>query len=299
MSLLRIGLAALLLSANARAQDIQLSTEPQVIAPGIISTPGDEFKATVSPDNLTLLYVLTDHRFQHMTIVESHRRSPTSEWETPVVASFSGIYRDGDPAFAPDGRQLLFISNRPTSGSAVRHGFALWSVPRSADGHWGTPSLIDPALVSDTSEFAPSATSGGVLYFGRGDHIYRVAPHGQPETLPFEGGDPAIAADERYLVFDNNGDLYASCRTANGWATPRKFGPAVNSPDDEGDPWVSADGRTMYFYSKRVSSAPVDRAPRARQPTYGEVLHEVESEIYNGTRNLYRVDVSSFTCAGG
>jgi hypothetical protein len=286
---MRTILALIACAAAVHAQDVTLSDAPKILGPGVISTPGEEFKATESPDHLTLLYVLTDHQFRHMTIVESHRRSPTADWETPEVAGFSGIYRDGDPAFTPDGKRVLFISNR--AGKKV---FEIWSVPRHADGRWGEPTLLIP---SDTEYlFAPSMTSSGVLYFSRGDHIYRVAkPGDQPEVLPFEGGDPAITADERYIVFDNNNDLYMSCRTASGWATPRKFSPPVNSPVEEGDPWVSADGRTMYFYSTRATPAP-DRAPRAHRPTYADVLHEVESDIYNGTRNLYTVDVSALTC---
>ena len=271
----------LLVASTARAQDIQLSAEPKVIGPGVISTPAEEFKATVSPDGLTLLYVLTDHQFRHMTIVESHRASPSAEWRTPEVAAFSGVWRDGDPAFAPDGKSVLFISNR--GGHGV---FEIWSVPRHPDGRWGEPSFL---LGDTTYLFAPSLTTSGVLYFGRGDSIYRQAPHGKPEALPFPGGDPAIMADESAIVFDNNnGDLYASCRTSSGWGTPRKFGPPVDSPDEEGDPWISADGRTMYFYSKRSTPAP-DRGKRSRAPTYAEVLAEVTSDIYNGTRNLYRV----------
>jgi WD40-like Beta Propeller Repeat len=270
----------LLIARVATAQDIQLAAEPKVIGPGVISTPAEEFKATVSPDGLTLLYVLTDHQFRHMTIVESHRRSATAEWQTPEVAAFSGVYRDGDPAFAPDGKSVLFISNR--GGHGV---FEIWSVPRHADGTWGTPSFL---LGDTTYMFAPSLTTSGVLYFAKGDSIYRLAPHGKAEALPFLGGDPAIMADESAIVFDNNGDLFASCRTSSGWGTPRKFGPPVDSPDEEGDPWISADGRTMYFYSKRSQPAP-DRTKRPRMPTYAQVLAEVTSDIYNGTRNLYSV----------
>jgi hypothetical protein len=271
---------ALLVASTAGAQDVQLTAEPEVIAPGVVSTPAEEFKATVSPDGLTLVYVLTDHQFRHMTIVESHRRSASAEWETPEVATFSGIWRDGDPAFAPDGKQLLFISNR--GGHGV---FEIWSVSRGTDGRWGEPALVQR---SDTTVFAPSLTSSGVLYFSRGDHIYRVPPAGKEEMLPFEGGDPAIEADESAIVFDKDGDLLVSCRTPSGWGTPRKFGPPIDSPDDEGDPWISADGRTMYFYSKRSTPAP-DRTKRPQRPTYAEVLNEVTSDIYNGTRNLYSV----------
>src|SRR5215472_4092821 len=133
---MRIGIA-LLFATAAGAQDIRLEAEPKVIAPGVISTPAEEFKATVSPDGLTLLYVLTDHQFRHMTIVESHRPSTAAEWRTPEVAAFSGIWRDGDPAFAPDGKSVLFISNRRGHGV-----FEIWSVPRHADGTWGTPAFM-------------------------------------------------------------------------------------------------------------------------------------------------------------
>ena len=259
---------------------IALLFQLQAIAPGVISTPAEEFKATVSPDGLTLLYVLTDHQFRHMTIVESHRPSPSAEWRTPEVASFSGIWRDGDPAFAPDGKKLLFISNR--GGHGV---FEIWSVSRHADGGWGTPELL---LGDTTYLFAPSLTSTGILYFGKGDSIYSLEPHGKPHALPFVGGDPAITADESAVVFDKDGDLFVSCRTPSGWGTPQKFGEPINSPDEEGDPWISSDGRTMYFYSKRSTPAP-DRSPRAKRPTYAEVLNEVTSDIYNGTRNLYSV----------
>jgi Tol biopolymer transport system component len=276
---MRVALA-FFLATTAAAQDVQLTAIPSVIAPGVISTPAEEFKATVSPDGLTLLYVLTDHQFRHMTVVESHRRSLSAEWETPEVAAFSGIWRDGDPAFAPDGKRLLFISNR--GGHGV---YEIWSVPRATDGRWGEPTLVQR---SDTMVFAPSLTSTGVLYFSRGSHIYRVPRGGREEMLPFEGGDPAITADESAIVFDNNGDLFVSCRTAKGWGTPRKFGPPVDSPDDEGDPWISADGRTMYFYSKRSTPA-ADRTQRPIRPTYAQVLSEVTSDIYNGTRNLYMV----------
>jgi hypothetical protein len=266
-----------------------------VIAPGIISTPAEEFKATVSPDGLTLLYVLTDHQFRHMTIVESHRASPSAEWRTPEVAAFSGIWRDGDPAFAPDGKKVLFISNR--GGHGV---FEIWSVPRSADGRWGTPSFV---LGDTTYLFAPSLTTAGVMYFSKGDSIYRMEPHAKREVLPFPGGDPAIMADESAVVFDNNGDLFISCRTSNGWAAPQQFPAPINSPDDEGDPWISADGRTMYFYSKRSTPAP-DRGARTKRPTYAEVLNEVTSDIYNGTRNLYSVPLPekndrSYYCSHG
>jgi hypothetical protein len=292
---------AILLTALALADSVpavHLTATPTIVGPGVISTLAEEFKATVSADGQTLLYVVADHRFRHMTIVESHRQGAT--WGAPEVATFSGVWRDGDPAFAPDGRTLLFITNRPYPGdppSAPRHNFNVWRVARRPNGTWGTPAPLGKTVNTDTSSFAPSLTTAGVLYFSRGDAIYRAAPAGEdyatPAMLPIHGGgDPAISADERFLVFDD-GDaaLLVSCRTPSGWAPPKRF----EVPPKAGDPWVTPDNRWLYFYSDQAPPAP-DRTARPTHATYADVQREIAGNIYNGSRNLYQLDLSSFTC---
>jgi hypothetical protein len=283
----------------------RLAAEPTIVGEGVVSTPAEEFKATVSPDGQTLMCVVADHRFRHMTIVQAPRRG--TEWGAPRVADFSGVWRDGDPAFAPDGRTLLFISNRPYPGdppNVPRHNFNMWRIARRSDGTWGTPVPFGLTVNTDTSSFAPSLTAKGVLYFSRGDAIYRSEPVGAdyaaPQALSFPGGDPNISADERFIIFDadmasGNSDLFVSCRTSDGWTPPSRFLGPVNSTFNEGDPWISPDGHWLYFYSDRYTTAP-DRAPRAQRATYDEIEHEALSNIYNGSRNLYRVDLSSFSC---
>jgi hypothetical protein len=80
-------------------------------------------------------------------------------------------------------------------------------------------------------------------------------------------GDPVISADERFMIVDDdqgqhgNSDLFVICRTRDGWTSPSRFAEPVNSKFNEGDPWVSADGHWLYFYSDRNAPA-ADRAPR-------------------------------------
>jgi Tol biopolymer transport system component len=283
----------------------RLAAAPAIVGEGVISTPAEEFKATVSPDGQTLMYVVTDHRFRHMTIAQSHLRG--TAWSTPTVADFSGVWRDGDPAFAPDGRTLVFISNRPfpgDTGHVQRHNYNMWRITRHSDGTWGTPAPFASTVNTDTSSFAPSLTATGTLYFSRGDVIYRSAlvngEYAAPEPLPFHGGDPSISADERFIIFDaatpaGNTNLFVSCRTPAGWTTPSRFLEPVSSKFDEGDPWISADGHWLYFYSTRFAPAP-DRAPRPRRATYDEIEREALGNIYNGSRHLYQVDLSSLSC---
>jgi hypothetical protein len=115
--------------------------------------------------------------------------------------------------------------------------------------------------------------------------------------LPFQGGDPSIAADEGFIIFDaagpaGNSNLFVSCRMPSGWTAPSRFLEPVSSQFDEGDPWIPADGHWLYFYSTRFAPAP-DRAPRPRRATYDDIEREALGNIYNGSRNQYRVDLSS------
>lgn len=288
----------------ATVAETHLTSPPRIIGPGVISTQAEEFKATVSPDNRTLMYVVTDHSFRHMTLVQAERRG--TDWVTPQIATFSGIWRDGDPSFAPDGT-LLFISNRPLPGDSagkLRRDFNIWSVRRTADGTWGEPTALARNINTDTSEMSPSLTSAGALYFSRGNQILRSEKQGSgfgaPVPVPIQGGDPAISADESFMVFDADGlnpgdsDLFLSCRTATGWTSPSRLAEPVSSKDEEGDPSISADGRTLYFFSRRSVAAP-DRAPRARRATYTEIQREALDNIYNGSRNLYEVALPAAT----
>ena len=292
--------------ADSAQRSIRLTAAPTVVGPGVISTPAEEFKGTVSPDGGALLYVVADHQFRHMTIVESHRSS--TDWERPEVATFSGVWRDGDPSFAPDGKELVFISNRPYPNDlsqAARHNFNIWHVGRRADGTWTPPEPYGREINTDSNVFAPSLTATGVLYFNRGDVIFRAEPFGDhfrpPQQLSIHGSDPGISPDERFIVFDDtppgqdHSSLFISCHMPDGWTRPTRFAEPVNSQANDGDPSVSPDGHWLYFYSQRSAPEP-NRAPRPQRATYAEVEQEALSDIYNGSRNLYQVDLTSFDC---
>ncbi|MEP6573251.1 MAG: hypothetical protein ABJD11_11175 [Gemmatimonadota bacterium] len=290
------------------APETRLASPPSVIEPGVISTPAEEFKAAISPDNRTLLYVVTERLFRHMTVVQAERQG--AHWGMPQVAAFSGIWRDGDPSFAPDGKSLLFISNRPLPGDSSggpRRDFNIWMVERKSDGTWGEPMALERSINTDTAEFAPSLTTGGTLYFSRGDNMFSALKRGHgfdtPVRLSLQGGDPAISPDGRVLVFDADGpvpgdaDLFVSCQTASGWSPPSRFAEPVNSPQEEGDPTISADGQTLYFFSRHAP--PPDRAPRPQRATYADIHRDALENIYNGSRNLYQVPLTPALCTAG
>jgi hypothetical protein len=206
-------------------------------------------------------------------------------WTTPAIASFSGQYRDLDPAFSADGRRLYYSSYRPLSSSPADTATRAdtWYVDREGDG-WGQPRRISEPVNSAAIDMYPSPTRGGALYFdsfrsptGR-RMVYRAGPDGSdgwaaPELLPPTINSDSGASnlfvdpDERYVIFATRmpqgfggADLYISWRDATGWTTPLNLGPRVNTENAEYCPSVSNGGRVLYF----TRAIPEGPAPRER-----------------------------------
>jgi hypothetical protein len=255
--------------------------EAVVFAPGVVST-GDVFASTFTPDGRMVVFT----KFappRPATLMSSTFKD--GRWTEPEVLPFSGTYRDLDPAFTPDGKRLYFSSGRPSGPTPADTltGVDTWYVDRTGDG-WSAPVRIPEPVNSVETDMYPSITRKGVLYFDsfrsrpRRRLAYRVVPHadgtlGEPEQLDtIVNADSGasnlfVDPDERYIIFaavrpDGAGgpDLYISQPTANGWTTPVNLGPTVNTVGVEFCPFVSRDGRYLYF--TRVTTLPDKRIER-------------------------------------
>ena len=78
---------------------------------------------------------------------------------------------------------------------------------------------------------------------------------GQPVNSEVSDADPAIAPDESYLLFCSHrdggfgeSDLYITFRKQEGsWTTPQNMGPGINTPASEEKPYVTPDGKYLFF----------------------------------------------------
>jgi Tol biopolymer transport system component len=76
---------------------------------------------------------------------------------------------------------------------------------------------------------------------------------------PGSESHPALSPDGRYIIFQafrdidavGEEDLYVSERTESGWSPPRALPEPINSPDGDGYPSFSPDGRWFFFASER------------------------------------------------
>src|SRR5882724_12038974 len=93
------------------------SYRAELIAPGVLSTPADEYGAAFSPDGRTVCFTRrspTTTTRPFLVLLVSHLRA--GRWSEPEVPPFSGLTNDFAPSFSPDGRRLFFTSDRPAPG---------------------------------------------------------------------------------------------------------------------------------------------------------------------------------------
>jgi len=254
------------------------SPAPTIFAPGSIAGDADDGAAAFTPDGATVYFMRGTDSF---TLVASHRVD--GHWSTPKAAPFSGRWRDLDPAMAPDGSYLLFVSNRPArpGGAPIDEthagqrragqGMNLWRVDRRGDG-WDTPVRLPDIVNHCSTTFAPSVAADGSIYFigcaAPDDSlrlmraVYRNGRYQTPYVVKLgeedaQIRDPAIAPDRSFIVVSIKHAaqqpyrLAIAFHTAAGWSAPRDLGDSVNGGKHSMGSQLGPDHRTLYFYSDR------------------------------------------------
>ncbi|MCP4901896.1 MAG: hypothetical protein GY906_33445 [bacterium] len=276
---------------------------PELFAPGIVSTGLAELNSVFTPDGKEFYYAV-DIGMDWVIMVTRERNGT---WSTPEVASFSREDSAVDLSISADGQRLFYCSNRSRSGSGEReHNLDIWYVDRTEDGEWSEPTNL-AAINSDSSEFYPSVTADGTLYFlsgrdgglGRND-IYRSqfanGEYAEPENLgpvvntPGGEGDAFIAPDESYIIFNSSGhkrgpadgSLFISYRSDDAtWSTPRNLSSAMQADRSDFCPMLSPDGKYFFFSSARPRFA--DSSGHLTWVT----LTEAQSRPENGNTDIY------------
>lgn len=286
---------------------------PQLFAPGWVNHGPRTRDIAMTPDGREIYFGLVVGGARLSTIAMT-RRGDDGCWSEPEIPALFGDPRwhDLEPHVTPDGRSLLFVSDRPLSGEdgpAVEEN--IWQARRDADG-WAAPQPLPAVINTDAPEFFPSTTRSGALYFTRRDAetrhevIMRAQPDGrggwlEPVVLP----DAVNAAqtqfnafvdpDERYLIVCYAGhsgnlgqvDYWIVFRGEDDtWRGPVNLGSRINGPGREGwSPYVSPDGRRFFFMTTRTSSQPA--GPR----TLANML-EFHAAPGNGLGHVWWIDAA-------
>jgi outer membrane protein OmpA-like peptidoglycan-associated protein/Tol biopolymer transport system component len=171
------------------------------------------------------------------------------------------------PVFTPDGKYMYFSSLRR---SIYGKENILFSAQKNMI--WSTPEAVDELSTDFNESFGSLSEDGKTAYlFGyykktntNGD-IYTstqkdngrwTKPQVIPEvSSPYYDLQPYVYKDEVMVFTSNrhgehdNHDLYISHKRGDTWSEPVNLGAVINTAYDEQSPFISPDGRSLYFAS--------------------------------------------------
>jgi Tol biopolymer transport system component len=249
------------------------------LGPGV-NSPTFEGSPTVPP-NERVLFLTSNRAGGQEDIFVSTRQRKKDPWGESVnlgpPVNTPGANENG-LRLSLDGKELYFSSNR--QGGFGRSDLYV-STRRSKNHPWSAAANLGPLINTEVFEGFPTPSAdGNTLYFSRGttstspdSDIFvttRATPHdpwavpdGLAPTIDGPGPEfsPSISTDGLTLYFasgrpGNIGliDIWVSSRPSEtaDWGSPVNLGPSVNTSFSVTlAPFISADGRSLYFMSTR------------------------------------------------
>lgn len=279
-------LAAVSINTNTKAEAVNADTnkywaEVKAFAPGEIPGAASRSAAPAfSPDGKAVYLGAMPQK--DITIMVSYYKD--NKWTEPVIASFSGDFHNLEPAFAPNGKYIIFASSRPITADGKiidgswgkktypGNGGNLWKVDLTKKG-WGEPQRLPDVINQNNSIFSPAVTADGSVYFMLPDtsgrfHIRRSQyKHGEYQTPvrpsfsvdAYGDVDPVVAPDESFLIFSSGrppalphtADLFIVFRTPKGWSEPLDLRQLISDKVFGVEARLSPDLKTLYFSNQR------------------------------------------------
>ena len=254
-----------------------------------LNTPYNDNYAVLSKDQLTIYF--TSNRPKGLGLDDlwfATRDSVDSPWRDPQnMAAINTGFIDSLPVLSSNERVLYFYSTRPGPCGATATGPGdIWMTRRrNKHSDWEEPTNLGCVLNTSADEIAPAffkdPESGRAwLFYGSnrvvpgvsvGDYDVYASPLGEhglagPGILVPEFSSPGrdtrifIRKDglEAFITSNRVGsqgiDIWVSTRDtlSDRWSVPTNLGFPFNSTADDGSPWLSKDGRTLYFFSTRT-----------------------------------------------
>ena len=284
-------------------------TIAKLFAPNFITTNLYTRDIAMMPDGKEIYFSVS---LGDYNLIMFTKQNQDGVWEEPKKADFikdSKAYIYFEPCISSDGKKMFFLSNMIDSDS-IEGDQDIWCVDRIGDS-WGEPYNIGEPINSSGSEFYPSLTKDGTMYFtrkpegDRNNYIYRSrfvnGKYEEPEKLPEQVNcgqaryNAYISPDESFLIVpafgmpDSKGatDYYITFRDENdNWSEPVNMGVQLNTKyGQEFSASLSPDGKYLFFMSDRENGKNLENISL-------KSLQNLNNDIYNGSSNIYWIDAS-------
>jgi hypothetical protein len=219
----------------------------------------------------------SDWRLRPVYIMEMKKNN---RWTKPRIAPFNK-YSPYNFTVGPDDQTLYFTSLKSPDKAPymLLEQANIWAIKLEMDG-WTEPVMMGRSInTAKYYENYPSVTKDGTVYYmsrrevgvGRTDvwrsrnldGIYGEAENlGDAVNTEDSDIDPFVAPDENYLIVCQelaegfgDFDLYIYFQNEDkSWSGPFNLGEEVNSEGFEARPYVTPDGKYLFFTSNREES---------------------------------------------
>jgi hypothetical protein len=249
----------------------------------IVNTAAGENAPALSDDGLSLYFFSGTPGAEDIWV--TRRVSPSAPWGPPVKlgAPINTAAAETVPALSPDGHWMFFASTRVVPGAlGLADIYQSYREDVHDDLAWQAPTNLGPGVNSPADDNASSYFENNgapQLIFGSGrlggaardlfvsnrlaDGTWGPATLIEELSGPATENRPSVRRDGLEIVFYSNrdgsagappgNDLWAATRAAitDRWSAPVNLGATVNSVSSDVHPYLSADGRTLFFSSQR------------------------------------------------
>lgn len=212
------------------------------------------------------------NRFRDWAIRSKEFFDIPDEYEiTPLDGDINSPYSELSPVFFEETNELLFTSNRRSDGKGKDEVFHVYHSVKNGD-RWDTPTQVKvlgdfprkqaniEVVNSDGKLFIFRDEKGGDLFYS---HPTTQGKWSEPVEFDSKISNTHLEAHfyinqtENRIIFASDKDgkskgleLYESYKDASGgWTKPEPLDGIINSEYDEDSPFLSADGKTLYFSS--------------------------------------------------
>ena len=204
------------------SKQVNSSWQPREAMGAPIKSGYNEGAQCISPDGRYLFYTLcnTDYGMGSCDLYWAKRIG--DRWSRPrnFGEPVNSKHWESQPTIAPDGRTIIFASNRPGGFGGVD----LWKTTMTEEGVFSVPENLGPVINTKGDDTAPFIHSDGkTLYF-------------------CSDGRPGMGGK----------DIYYSTLLGDGsWSAPVNMGYPLNTPADEINISINAAGNTGYIASDK------------------------------------------------
>jgi Tol biopolymer transport system component len=187
-------------------------------------------------------------------------------------------FEEYNPMISADGKTLAFTSRRKGNMGGFIPELGVYTADvfssQWRDTIWGKARSVGATVNSDWDEETVGMTHDGnqlILYFDNMEFFGDLGiamlkgrnwqkPIMMSQTINSKSieSSACLSNDGQVLYFSSDkkdgqgmADIWFCIRQTTGeWSTPQNLGPVINTKYDETNPFISLDGRTLYFCSK-------------------------------------------------